>query len=52
MTISVTVRTTKKHGAEVEEIRGQGGTKTNVPKDSERMFHIWGEGFIVVRETK
>jgi predicted lactoylglutathione lyase len=52
MTISVTVRTTKENGASVEEIRGAGGTKTNIPKDSERLFHVWGEGFIIVREEK
>lgn len=52
MTISVTVRTTKENGAVVEQIRGPGGTETIVPKDSEQMFHVWGEGILRVRESK
>ena len=52
MTISVTVRTTKENGAIVEEIRGPGGTTTKVPKDSERLFHVWGEGILRIRESK
>lgn len=52
MTISVLIRTTKENGATVEQTRGPGGTVTKVPKDSEQLFHVWGEGFLTVRETK
>lgn len=52
MTISVLIRTTKENGAIVEEMRGPGGTKIEVPKDSERLFHVWGEGILTVREAK
>jgi hypothetical protein len=52
MTISVTIRTTKENGATVEQMRGPGGTKTEVPKDSEQLFHVWGEGILTVRESK
>ena len=52
MTIAVTIRTPKDKEASVETHGDGRVTAVKVPKESERLFYVWGDGILVISESE